>query len=186
MKKEIEKWKVMNHSYLNQDAWGTIRIDHVQLPNGAEIPKYYVHEYPNWINVVAITKENKFILVRQYRHGLQVVKHELTAGVCDDTDKNPMESAKRELLEETGYGNGNWELLTIVSANPGTHTNLCYCYLATDVEKISEQNLENTEDLDVVFLDKDQVVDLLLKDEIKQAMHAAPLWKYFALNGLSK
>lgn len=183
---EIKKWKVLSQSYLNKDPWGTIRVDHIQMPNGAEIPKYYIHEYPNWINVVAITKENKFILVRQYRHGLQVINPELTAGVCDDTDKDPLESAKRELLEETGYGNGTWQELMVVSANPGTHTNLCYSFLATDVEKIAEQQLEETEDLEVLFLDLNEVIDLLMKDNIKQAMHAAALWKYIATHNLIK
>lgn len=108
----------------------------------------------------------------------------MTAGVCDETDKNPLESAKRELFEETGYGNGSWEELSVISANPGTHTNLCYCFLATDVEKIGEQHLEETEDLEVIFLTLEQVLELLRNDEIKQAMHAAPLWKYIAMNNL--
>ncbi len=180
----MEKWKVLNSSYINKSDWGTLRVDHVQLPNGAEIANYYVHEYSNWINVIAITKENKFIMVRQYRHGLQVIKHELVAGVCDDTDQNPLESAQRELLEETGYGNGTWKEFMIISANPGTHTNLCYCFIAIDVEKIDDQHLEETEDLEVVFLDKNEVLELLQKDEIKQSMHAAPLWKYVATQDL--
>lgn len=182
--KKLENWKVLSSNYINKSPWGTLREDHVQLPNGAEISNYYVHEYPNWINVIAITRDKKFIMVRQYRHGLQTIKYELAAGVCDETDKNPLESAKRELLEETGYGNGNWEEFTVISANPGTHTNLCYCFLATDVEKIDEQHLEDTEDLDVVFLEESEVLELLLNDEIKQAMHAAPLWKYVATRGL--
>ncbi len=184
MTSKIKNWKVLNSSYLNKSPWGTLRVDHVQLPNGAEIPNFYIHEYPNWINVIAITKEKEFIFVRQYRHGLQAVDFELTAGVCDETDKNPLESAKRELFEETGYGNGNWEELSVISANPGTHTNLCYCFLATEVEKIGEQHLEETEDLEVVFLTLEEVLELLRNDEIKQAMHAAPLWKYIASNNL--
>lgn len=185
-KSKLKKWEVLNSVYLHKSPWATLRADHVKLPNGAEIKNYYVHEYSNWINVIAITKEHKFILVRQYRHGLQVIKHELVAGMRDDTDKNPLETAKRELLEETGFGNGTWELLTTTSANPGTHNNLCYCFLATEVEKIAEQNLEETEDLEVLFLSLDEVLQLLKDDEIKQSMHAAPLWQYIAMNGLFK
>lgn len=181
-KKKI--WNIIKSTYINRDPWGTIRVDHVKLPNGVEIPNYYIHEYPNWVNVIAITKENKFIMVRQYRHGLQIISTELPAGVCDQTDINPMESAKRELLEETGYGNGTWKEFTVISANPGTHTNLCYCYLAINVEKISEQNLENTEDLEVLYLSIDEVKNLLFNDEIKQSMHSAALWKYIAINNL--
>lgn len=184
MTKNSKKWSVLSSKYLIQKDWCTVRVDSVKLANGNLIPDYYVLEYPNWVNVIAITKEQEFILVYQYRHGLQQTSFELPAGVCDDTDNSPMESAKRELLEETGYGKGNWTELTTISANPGTHTNLCHCFLATDVEKIDSQHLEATEDLDVVRLNLGEVKQLLLDDCIKQSMHAAPLWKYMAINKL--
>lgn len=184
MSSNSKKWTVLSSKYLIQKDWCTVRIDSVQLKNGNVIPDYYVLEYPNWANVIAITKDNEFIFVYQYRHGLQETFYELPAGVCDDTDSSPLESAQRELLEETGYGNGKWEQLTVISANPGTHTNLCYCFLATDVEKIEAQHLEPTEDLDIKILTLDQVKQLLLNDQIKQSMHAAPLWKYMAMNKL--
>lgn len=179
-----KKWSVLSSKYLMNKPWCTIRVDSVKLKNGNVIPDYYVLEYPNWANVIAITKDQEFIMVNQYRHGLQRTDFELPAGVCDPTDSSPMESAQRELLEETGYGKGNWQELTVISANPGTHTNLCYCFLATDVEKIDAQHLEPTEDLEVVKLSLDQVKQLLLEDNIKQAMHATPLWKYMAINKL--
>ena len=59
-----------------------------------------------WINITAIDKEGRMLIVRQYRHGLEVTRYELCAGVIDPTDACPMDAAKRELLEETGYGNG--------------------------------------------------------------------------------
>ena len=94
------------------------------------------------------------------------------------------EAVCRELLEETGFGGGQWSELMVVSANPSTQTNLTHCFVATDVERISEQHLESTEDLTVHLLTPEQVRDLLLGDRIKQALHAAPLWRYFAENRL--
>ena len=87
--------------------------------------------------------------------------------------------AKRELLEETGYGNGTWKLLMTTSANPGTHANLTYCFLATDVEKVEESHPERTEDLSVELCDPEEVLRMLQNDEILQSMHAVALWKYF-------
>lgn len=183
-KQNLKKWEILSSNYLVKNNWCTVRKDHVRLPNGFEIPDYYVLEYPDWVTIIAITKQQEFLLVRQYRHGLQQCDYELVAGMCDDGDASPLDTAKRELLEESGYGNGQWEHLTVISANPSTHTNLCHCFLATDVEKIDSQHLDETEELEVVKLSLQEVKQLLLDDHIKQAMHAAPLWKYIALHNL--
>lgn len=174
-------WKVLNSEYISEEPWFTVRRENVQLPNGNTIDSYYVLEYPDWVNVIAITKEGKFIFERQYRHGLQCTSFELCAGVCEKEDGSPLISAQRELMEETGYGNGKWEEFMIVSPNPGTHTNRTYCYLATGVERISDPQLEPTEDIQVKLLTLEQIMTLLINNEITQAQHAAPLWKYIAL-----
>lgn len=176
-------WEVLDREYLGNEPWFTVRRDHVRLPNGNEILSYYVFEYPSWVNVIAITKDQKFLLVRQYRHGLRGYFMELCAGVCEEGEE-PIVSARRELLEETGYGNGDWELLTAVSANGSSTNNITYCFLATNVEKISEQHLEPSEDITVHLLSLDEVRELLLSDEMKQATQLAPLWKYMAINKL--
>lgn len=175
------KWKVLSSEYLFREPWLTVRRDNVELPNGNHIPEYYVLEYPDWVSVLAITKDKKFVLVRQYRHGLQYTGYELCAGVCEKEDSSPMESAKRELWEETGYGNGKWEQFLVSSANPGTHTNRTFCYLATDVEIVSTQHLESTEDITVHLFTLDEIKEMLMHDDIKQSLHVAPLWKYIAL-----
>ena len=152
-------WEVISSEYLHKNLWLTVRKDHVVLPNGNHIPSYYIH-------------------------GLRKTSYELCAGVCEKEDASPLVSAQRELLEETGYGNGTWREFMQISPNPGTHTNITYCFLATDVEKISEQHLEDTESLSVHLLTLTEVKELLEKGEIKQALMAAPLWKYIAEKGL--
>jgi ADP-ribose pyrophosphatase len=134
--------------------------------------------------VIAINKQKQFIFVRQYRHALQSVNFELCAGVCEKTDISPLISAQRELLEETGYGNGVWEEYMNISPNPTTHTNITHCFLARDVEKICEQNLDTTEELTIHLLSFEDVKQLLFANEIKQSLMAAPLWKFVAENGL--
>ena len=150
------------------------------LPNGNRIPEYYILEYPDWVNTIAITKDGKFVFVRQYRPGLGRTSYELCAGVCDKEDASPLVSAQRELWEETGYGKGNWREYMVISANPSTHTNLTHCFLATDVEPIDHQHLEDTEDLSVHLLTFEEVKQLLENNEIMQSLNAAPLWKYVA------
>ncbi|MCH5234719.1 MAG: NUDIX hydrolase [Muribaculaceae bacterium] len=178
---KIKKWETIESQYLIERPWLTARKDIVKLPNGNINPEFYILEYPDWVNVLAITKDGKFLMIEQYRHGLQDVFVELVAGVIEKGEE-PLNAAKRELLEETGYGNGNWELLTVISQNPSTTTNLTYCFIAKDVEKVSSQNLDATEDITPCLLTEKEVLDLLMTDKMKQSLMAAPLWKYFYLN----
>jgi ADP-ribose pyrophosphatase len=180
MYQEIMNWIIKTSEYLFKEPWFTVRKDFVELPNGHNIPSYYVLEYPNWVNVIGITKDNQMVVVKQYRHGIGKELYELCAGVIDKEDKSPLEAAQRELLEETGYSGGTWHEWMTVSANPGTHTNLIFCFLAEGLEKVDEQNLESTELLEVELLSIEDCKALLLKGEFLQALHAAPLWKYFA------
>ena len=86
-------WDVLDSVYLSRKPWLTLRQDRVRLPNGTIIEDYNVLEYPDWINVVAVTEEGAFVLVRQSRHGRQAVNDELTAGVVDPDDANPEAAA---------------------------------------------------------------------------------------------
>lgn len=174
------KWELLSTEYLHREPWLTVRRDKVRLPNGTVFPDYYVLEYPMWINVLALTPEGKFVMVKQYRHGLGIVATELCAGVAEPGE-TPLEAAKRELLEETGFGGGEWELNMVISANPGSQNNLSYSFIARGVERISGQHLDATEDIKVEILSEEEVWRMLVNDEMKQALMAAPLWKYFAL-----
>lgn len=179
MEHDDKKWEILESEYLIRRPWLTARRDHVRLPDGVENKEYYVLEYPDWVNVIAITVDGKFVMERQYRHGLQWTGYEICAGVCE-SGENPLEAAKRELCEETGFGGGEWKLQMTISANTSTMTNVCHCFVATGVERISEQHLEATEDISVHLLTVDEVRNLLVGNEIRQALMAAPLWKYFA------
>ena len=149
------------------------------MEGGGVIPNYFVLEYPNWVNVVAVTTDGKLVLIRQYRHGLAGVHYELCAGVIDPGE-DPLMSAQRELLEETGFGGGHWEPLMTLSANPGTHNNLTYAFLATGVEFKQPQHLEITEEITVHLVSPERAVDIINKNEMMQALHLAPLLKYLS------
>ena len=173
------KWKTLSQKYLIEKPWLTARVDKVQLPTGVIIDEYYVLEYPDWVNTIAITKDGKFVFVRQYRYAIGKTVNELCAGVVEKGE-DPMDAAKRELMEETGFGGGNWQEWMTISANPSTHTNLTHCYLATDVEPLGKQHLDQGEDLEPRMFSREEVLDMLQKGEIWQALMVAPLWKYFA------
>lgn len=173
-------YKTLSSQYLHREPWLTVRKDVVEVPNGHVIPAYYVFEYPDWVNTIGITKEGQMVMIRQFRYGLGKTAYELCAGVCEDGE-SIVDSAKREMLEETGYGNGDWKKIMIIAPNPATQTNMVHCYLATGLEKVAEQNLEKSEDITVHLFEPEEVKQMLANDEIIQALHAAPLLKYFAM-----
>src|SRR5690606_25389336 len=144
----ISKWKTLSSKYLVKKPWATLRVDECELPDGRIANEYYVLEYPNWVNVVAITEDQKIIMVRQYRNAADLISIEIPGGVIDG-DEKPEEAVKRELLEETGYLFDDVELLSTVYPNPATSNNVTYCYLAKGGKKIQEQSLDEHEDIDV-------------------------------------
>lgn len=180
IKDDPKPWKVLNSEYLFRRPWLTARKDCVQLPSGVVNQEYYILEYPTWVNVIARTVEGDFLFIRQYRHGIGRTCFEIVAGVMDDTDPSPLEAAQRELMEETGFGGGKWELLAVLSPNASANTNLTYCYLAEGVSPKGQPHLEATEDITHCLLKEEEVRELLESGEIVQALMAAPLWKYMA------
>ncbi len=88
-------WKVLTSEYLARKPWFTVRHESLELPDGRRIPDYYVLEYPDWINVIAITRDGRFVFIDQYRHGLGRTSYEIVAGVRDPQDTTPLDAARR-------------------------------------------------------------------------------------------
>ena len=175
-------WKLLAREYLfRHPPWLTVRHDRLELPNGNILPDYYVLEYPDWVNVIPITEDGHFVMVTQYRHGTGRILTELPAGVLEKKDATPLDGAKRELLEETGYGGGEWQLLTQLSSNSATTNNLTHCFLARGVKRVGSQHFDPGEDIQCGLYTEDEVRGMLRRDEIVQSLIAAPLWKYFCL-----
>jgi len=171
-------WKVLTSEYLARKPWYTVRVDRVELPTGAVIPEYWVSEYRPWVNVLAVTPDEQVLLIRQYRHGLGQVHFELPAGTTDAEDASLESAARRELLEETGYGGGRWSPFMTLSANPALQNNLTYTFLAEGVERLSPPRPEAGEDLRLHLMPVADIEGLLDGGEVMQALHAAPLARF--------
>lgn len=172
-------WKTLKSEYLIRRPWLTARRDTCQLPDGRINDEYYVLEYPTWINVIAVTKDDEMVLVRQYRHGLGRTCFEIVAGVVEKGE-DPMDAAKRELEEETGFTGGEWRETMCFSCNPGSMNNVTHSYLAVGVEQTAKQHLDATEDIEVYVFPKERVREMLLNGDFMQAPMIAPLYKFFS------
>ncbi len=179
---EEMKWRTLSTEQLIDRPWLKARRDTVQLPDGKVYDEYYVLSYATWINVIAEIEDGKLILERQYRHGLGVVSTEICAGVVEEGE-TPLQAARRELEEETGYTGGEWEEIMTIAPNPGTMDNLCHCFYARGVTQTNGQHLDDTEDIEVFLCPKEEVRRMLQRGEFIQAMMVAPLWKFFSTKG---
>lgn len=176
-------WKTCSSTYIHKGPWATLRSDKCEMPDGTIVDEYYVLEYPNWANAVALTEDNKILMVRQYRHAANIVSLEIPGGVIEDGE-NPEEGMRRELLEETGYRFDSVELISTVYANPSTANNKTFCYLAKGGKKVQEQQLDEHERIIVEEYTIAEVKQLLADNKIAQALHCTGL--FYALINLGE
>lgn len=169
----IQPWKVLESSYLRRN----IRIDRCETSNG-KIVEPLIFEYGTWVAVVALTKQQEVLLIRQYRHGLQKIFTELPGGGVEDGEE-PLAAAKRELLEETGYTSDNIVEVGRVSPNPANYTNMVYFYLALDVEQVADQSLDETEEIDVFRVPFEEAILRIRDGEIIASLYVSAF--FFAL-----
>lgn len=133
-----QPWETLASAYVVQDApYLTVRREDVRLPGDRTIDGYWIVEQPAWVNVVAVTGDDRLVLIRQWRHALGREGLEIPGGYKDDGE-TPLEGARRELLEETGYGGGEWAELLRIAPNPALLDNLCYCFAAYGVSRLAE------------------------------------------------
>ncbi|RVT98275.1 NUDIX hydrolase [Mucilaginibacter limnophilus] len=176
-------WKVLESNYIHKGSWATLRTDKCEMPDGRIVPAYYVLEYPNWVNAVAVTEDNKILMVTQYRHAAEIISLEIPGGVIDG-DEAPEAAMRRELLEETGYRFDNIEYLATIYANPSTANNKTFCYLATGGVKVQEQSLDEHEELIVHEYTISEVKQFLAENKIAQSLHCTAL--FYALMKLGE
>ncbi len=124
------------------------RID-VELPNKQTSVREIIKTKDS-VAIIALTKENEILLVKQYRKACEQVLYEIPAGRMDGNEL-PVESARRELLEETGYGNGVITLINKVLPSVGTSSTTQYIYLFEKLELLHEKlSLDEDEFLELV------------------------------------
>ncbi len=174
-------WKKLSSTYIHKGPWATLRSDRCLMPNGHIVEDYYVLEYNNWVNAVAITDDGKILMVHQYRHAAEIVSLELPGGVID-AGETPEEALQRELLEETGYLFEDFELLCMTYANPSTANNQTRCFLTKGGRKVQGQKLDEQEQIAVSTYTIEEVKQFLLQNKIAQALHCTGL--FYALTKL--
>ncbi len=141
-----------------------VRHETLRLPSGL-VQHMDVIDHPGAVAVVAVNDAGEMLLVRQYRHALGAWLLELPAGRLE-ADEDPLEAAKRELEEETGYAASSWELLKEVIPAPGFCSEVIYIFLAQGLRSVEGGGLaaDDDEEIEVAWSTFEAVLSGELRD----------------------
>lgn len=146
-------------------------------PSTLQVGEFDIIQCSNWVNILAITPEQKVVLIKQFRHGINDYTIEIPGGAVNHSE-DPLIGAKRELEEETGYTASKWVSLGKVDVNPSFMTNACETFLAIDAVKTKEQNLDPFEEIEVYLEDINLLPQLVQSGKIAHSLVIAGLYLY--------
>ncbi len=144
-------WPVTESVVLTRGKIVTLRRDTVQMPDGSLAGREVV-EHPGAVAVVAIDEADRVLLIRQYRHPAGALLWELPAGLRDVAGEPLVETARRELLEETGCTAKDWRVLTDFLSSPGISTERLRIFLARDLTVVPQAEREYVPEHEEAYL----------------------------------
>jgi ADP-ribose pyrophosphatase len=145
---EKPAWRLRASRYVVDSPYMRLREDEVELPNGTVVANYYVRESHGFVVIVALTSDERLVLVRQYRYGADSIHLEIPAGMLLENEE-PTACALRELAEETGYAVEHCELAGEFFAEPVRSNARAFIYIGRGARKVGEPAPDPTEHLEV-------------------------------------
>jgi len=167
-KKEIADYKIFKAI--------KVRRRHPEQNKEAE---FVILNSPNWVNIIPITKNNEILLIEQYRQGTDSITLEIPGGLIENGEQ-PIDAAKRECIEETGYASSEDLILTGISyPNPAFLTNQCFSYAWMDVENKYQQHFDIDEDIRVIPTPIPEVKKLIMDGRINHSVILTAFFYFF-------
>jgi len=152
-------------------------MDRARSPLTGVEHDFVVLESADWVSVVPVTSAGCLVMVRQYRHGTDEVTLEIPGGLLD-AGLSPLEGARHELRQETGYGGGRWARLGSVAPLPAVFTNHLHIFLASDVVLEGDLELDPMEDIGVELVPFEEVRAMVACGSIDHAQVLAAVYLY--------
>ncbi|BAY64755.1 hypothetical protein NIES22_48550 [Calothrix brevissima NIES-22] len=172
----LKKWTILQSKMVLDHPWCQVRQDEIELPNGKIIDDYFVNIKPEVALILPITTNQEIVFVRQYRHAVGDFFIELPAGSFNPQQESAEVAAVRELAEETGYITQQFRKIATLYDKPSKDTNQIHLFLAENVVKVKEQQLDITEEIEVLLIPVDAVLTKIAQGEIAVAGTVAALF----------
>jgi 8-oxo-dGTP pyrophosphatase MutT (NUDIX family) len=177
--KKVGGWIQNSQTVAYDNPWIQVTHEQVTRPNGSEGIYGVVHFKTHGIGIIAIDDEDNTWLVKQSRYPNNETTIEIPEGGCQLGDV-PLNAAKRELKEETGFTANHWQQILELRTSNSCTDEKAFIFIATDLVA-GEQELEDTEDIELVKVSVDTAIDMAMSGEIIDAMSVAGLLKLAVL-----
>ena len=177
MNQNIETWKRVESKQIADCRVFRVREDFCERETDGKKATFFVIENPDWVNVIALTREQEIILIEQFRQGAEEITLEIPGGIVDENEA-PETAARRELTEETGFSTDNFVFLGKSQPNPALQNNMIYHFLALDCEKTTETSFDEHESIATRFVPISEIENLVRKEILKHSHVLACLYKY--------
>jgi ADP-ribose pyrophosphatase len=163
-------WNVIETEKLHSLRIFDLYRERSRSPRTGVLHDFYVLHGVDWCNIVPLTAADEVVMIRQYRHGTREVTLEIPGGMVDATDPSPLEAARRELLEETGYAPTSVEPLGVIHPNPAMQRHVCHTFVARGVRRVAAPSFDQTEDIEVVLVPLREIPARIASGEVTHAL----------------
>lgn len=174
----LKNWELISTNVDRSFRIFNIRTDVARSPRTGKSHSFYILESHDWVNVIPLISEHEVVLIRQFRHGVRDFTLEIPGGIVEEED-TPKESARRELLEETGYDAGEMIPLGWVYPNPAILNNKCYTFIAKDLIKKGVQLLDDKEDIEVEIRALSEIPSLIKEGLINHSLVLVAFYRFY-------